>query len=191
MSAAFVRNWWAFLIRGLIGIGVGIVSFLRPGITLVALVLLFGAYALLDGVVCLAGAVRAAEKHEHWGILLLEGIVGIAAAAVTLAWPAITALTLIYLIAGWAIMTGVAEIVAAVHLRKSVSGEWLLGLSGVLSIVFGILIAMAPIAGAFVIALWFGAYAFLFGVLLVGLALRLRQHDRHPLAGPRMTLPAH
>jgi len=174
-----------------VGILLGIFTFLWPQITLTSLVLLFGAYALIDGAISLAGAVRAAEHHERWGALLLEGIAGMVVAAITIAWPGITALVLVYLIAGWAVITGLAEIAAAVRLRRHIAGEWLLGMGGVLSVIFGVLIAFAPIAGALVIAVWFGVYALIFGIVLVTLGLRLRSWHRGIPEGPGHPAPAH
>ncbi len=118
MKILIAKNWWSLVLRGLAAIVLGLITIVWPGITLGALVLLFGAYALIDGLLSLAGAVRAAENHERWGALLFEGLAGIAAGIVTFAWPAITALTLVYVIAAWALITGVFEIAAAVRLRK-------------------------------------------------------------------------
>jgi len=191
MRIALATNWWALVIRGLAGIATGILTFVWPGITLVALVFLFAGYSLVDGVVSLIGAVRAAEAHERWGVLVLEGLVGIAAAIITAAWPGITALALVYVIAAWATVTGVLEIMAAIRLRNVISGEWLLVLSGVASVLFGFLLVIAPIAGAVVIALWVGAYALVFGVLLVALGLRLRAWGRQFAPGGAWAVPAH
>jgi uncharacterized membrane protein HdeD (DUF308 family) len=191
MNFVLARNWWSLVLRGLLGILIGIVTFISPGITLAALVFLFAGYALVDGVVSLAGAMRAAAADERWGALLIEGIAGIVAAFVTVLWPAITALGLVYVIAAWSIVTGIAELVAAVRLRKYISGEWLLALGGIASVIFGILVAAVPLAGALVIALWFGAYAFVFGVILVGLGFRLRSWERHLPAGGGIPSPAH
>jgi uncharacterized membrane protein HdeD (DUF308 family) len=165
MRIILATNWWSLVIRGIVAILLGIVTFAWPGITLTALVFLFGAYALLDGVVSLVGVVRAAQAHERWGALLIEGFAGIAAAIVTVLWPPLTALALVYVIGAWAVVTGIFEMVAAVRLRKYIAGEWLLALTGIASLLFGILIMIAPIAGALVIALWVGAYAMVFGVL--------------------------
>jgi uncharacterized membrane protein HdeD (DUF308 family) len=191
MRFVLARNWWSLVIRGFLGILIGILAILWPGITLIALVLLFAGYALLDGIVSIVGAVHAVAAHERWGALLFEGIAGIAIAMITLFWPAITAFGLIMLIAAWSIITGIAEIVIAVHLRKYVSGEWLLALGGIASVLFGILVAAVPLAGALVIALWFGAYAFVFGVLMVVLGFRLRNLDRTLLTGGGIPAPAH
>ena len=192
MRFALARNWWSLVIRGLLGVIIGLISFMWPGITLTALVFLFAGYALVDGVVNLAGAVHAVAARERWGALLFEGIVGIAAAVVTVLWPAITTITLAFVVAAWAIITGIAEIVAAVRLRKHVSGEWLLALGGIASLVFGVFVALTPIAGALVIALWFGAYALVFGLLLIALGFRLRTWDRTQfMGGGHIPAPAH
>jgi uncharacterized membrane protein HdeD (DUF308 family) len=190
MNFALARNWWSLVIRGILGILLGIVSFAWPAITLHGLVLLFGFYALIDGVVNITGAVRAVAARERWGALLFEGIIGILAAIAAIAWPAITALALVYIIAAWAIIHGIAEVAAAARLRKWVRGEWLLGLAGVLSILFGVLIAAAPLVGAVVIAVWFGAYALVFGVMLLALGFRLR-HLSHGVPGSSIPLPVH
>jgi uncharacterized membrane protein HdeD (DUF308 family) len=182
MRVVLAKNWWSLVIRGIVGIVLGVITFAWPGITLTALVFLFGGYALLDGILCIAGAVRAAEKRERWGVLLVEGVVGIATAVITVVWPAITALALVYLIAAWALVTGVLEIMAAIRLRRHITGEWLLVLGGVASVVFGILMVIAPLAGALVIAVWVGAYAFVFGALLVALGFRLRSWAKRYLS---------
>jgi len=189
MKVVLARNWWLLVIRGVIGILLGVVTFIWPGITLGALVLLFGFYALIDGLLSLAGAVRAASTHERWGALLIEGLAGIAAGIITFAWPSITALSLVYLIAAWALVTGVLEIIAAARLRKYIEGEWLLALSGVTSLVLGILMIALPLVGAFAIAYWVGAYAFVFGVLFIALGFRLRSwvkgfHAHGSIAAP-------
>ena len=152
---------------------------------------LFAGYALVDGGMSIAGAVRAAGSHEKWGSLLFEGIVGIAAALITVFWPAITALSLVFVVAAWAIVSGIAEIVTAVRLRKYISGEWLLALSGIASVLFGVLVAAVPLAGALVLAMWFGAYTLIFGVILVILGFRLRNWDRGLVSGGRVPAPAH
>ena len=191
MRFALAKNWWSLVIRGLLGILVGILTFMWPNITLTMLVFLFAAYALVDGVVDLAGAFRAVAAGERWGALLLEGIIGIAAAVITVLWPAITALGLVIVIGAWAMVTGVLEIAAAIRLRRHIRGEVLLLLGGIASLVFGLLLIARPLAGALVISLWFGAYAFVFGVILVALGLRLRTWDRVHYAGGGIPQPAH
>jgi uncharacterized membrane protein HdeD (DUF308 family) len=190
MRIALAKNWWSLAIRGIAAILVGVITFAWPGITLTGLVLLFGAYALLDGIFSIAGMVRAARSHERWGSLLLEGVAGLVAALVTMVWPAITAISLLYVIAAWALVTGVLEIAAAVRLRKHVSGEWMLALSGVLSLAFGVLIVLFPLAGALAITLWVGAYCVIFGAVLVALGFRLRNWSG-AVAGPSLAVPAH
>ncbi|HEY0351084.1 MAG TPA: HdeD family acid-resistance protein [Gemmatimonadales bacterium] len=167
------RNWWAVSLRGLAGILFGIITFFAPAISLAALVLLFGAYALVDGVLAIVTAVRR-RGADRWWLLLLEGLVGIAAGVLTFMWPAITAVALLYLIAAWALVTGAFEIAAAIRLRKAISGEWLLALSGVFSIALGVLLVLFPGPGALAVTIWIGAYAFVFGALLFALGLRLR-----------------
>jgi uncharacterized membrane protein HdeD (DUF308 family) len=179
------RNWWVVLLRGLAGIAFGVMTFLAPRLSLTALVFLFGAYALADGVLAIVSVVLRRAKGDRWGLLLLEGIVGIAIAAATMLWPGITALSLLFLIAGWLVATGALEIATAVALRKQITGEWLLALSGILSIAFGVLIFLLPGPGALAVLIWIGTYALVFGAVLVALALRLRSwsrmHPTHPL----------
>jgi uncharacterized membrane protein HdeD (DUF308 family) len=174
MLDQLTRNWWALALRGVVAILFALIAFSRPGVTLVALVWVWGAYAFLDGVFALIAAVRAAEAHQRWGMLLLEGISGIAAGIIAFVWTGITALVLVYLIAAWAIVTGIFEIAAAVRLRQMIEGEWLLGLSGVLSILLGLLFAARPAAGAVAWVWLIGAYALIFGILLLALSFRLR-----------------
>jgi uncharacterized membrane protein HdeD (DUF308 family) len=174
MTIALAINWWSLVIRGLVAILLGIITLAWPGITFGTLVLLFGAYAFLDGIFSLVGAWKASRAHERWGVLVLEGVTGLIAAALTVAWPAITALALVYIIAAWAIVTGIFEIAAAVRLRRYIKGEWLLILLGIVSVAFGVLLVASPLMGALVIAIWLGVYALIFGTMLVGLGLRLR-----------------
>ena len=180
------HNWWAVVLRGVLGLLFGIITFFAPGLSLAALVTLYGAYALVDGVFAIVSAVRR-RGTERWGMLLLEGIAGIAAGLVTLVWPGITAIALLYLIAAWSLFTGIMEVVAAVRLRKVITGEWMLGLSGVLSIGFGLLLMLFPGVGALAVVLWIGAYAIMFGALLIGLGFRLRSWGRHGTPHPAAT----
>jgi uncharacterized membrane protein HdeD (DUF308 family) len=170
-----VRNWWAIALRGVAAILFGIMAFAVPGITLAALILLFGAYALVDGVLNIIAAVRGRHAERPAWLLLFEGVVSVAAGVVAFLMPDVTALALLYLIGAWAVITGVLEIVVAVRLRRRIQGEWWLALSGVLSVILGVLIVMAPGAGALALVLWIGAYAIVFGALLVALAFRLRR----------------
>jgi uncharacterized membrane protein HdeD (DUF308 family) len=189
MVPLLATSWWSLLIRGLLAIIVGLIAFVFPGITLGALVILFGAYALLDGILGIVGAVRATRAHERWGWLLFEGIAGIVAATITILWPAITALALVYVIGAWALVTGALEIAAAIQLRRYIPGEWLLIVSGFASIVFGIFVMTVPLAGALAIALCVGVYTMFFGVLMVGLGIRLRGRIRSLDIGSSIPLP--
>jgi uncharacterized membrane protein HdeD (DUF308 family) len=184
------RNWWIVLIRGLAGIAFGVLTFIAPGISLAALVLVFGAYALTDGVLAIVSAVRRGRRAERWWLLLIEGLIGIAAGITTLLWPGITALALLYLVAFWAIMGGILEIVAAVQLRRVLEHEWLLALSGIASVVLGVLLLLFPVAGALTLVVWIGAYALVFGALLVALSLRLRAWSRGHTSHTRAFSPA-
>ncbi len=175
MLDALAKNWWALALRGVAAVLFGLLTFVLPGITLVTFVFLFGAYALVDGFFNVVASFRVAS--HHWA-LLIEGVIGIIAGIITFMWPAITAITLLYVIAFWAIFTGVFEIVAGIRLRKVITNEWFLLLMGVLSALFGILILMAPGPGALAIVIWIGVYAVLFGFALLALAFRLRGHRR-------------
>jgi uncharacterized membrane protein HdeD (DUF308 family) len=172
------RNWWAVVLRGVMGILFGLVTFVAPGISLAALVLVFGAYALVDGVLAIVSAVRHRGASDRWWVLLLAGLAGVAAGVVTLVWPGITALALLYMIAAWALLTGALEIAAAIRLRKAITGEWLLLLSGIVSIGLGVLLVLFPGPGALAVVLWIGAWALVFGVVLIALGLRLRSWGR-------------
>lgn len=190
MAAVLATNWWALALRGAASILFGLLAFAIPGVTLAVIVWIFGAYALVDGILAIVAAVRAARGHQRWGAFVLEGAVGLAAGLITLFVPGLTLFFLVYMVGAWAIMTGVFEIAAAIRLRKHISGEFLLGLMGVLSIAFGIMIFAAPIAGAIVIAWWLGAYALIFGVLVLALAFRLRSMKGTLLAGERPSASA-
>lgn len=177
------KHWWALALRGVLGIIVGLIALLFPGLTLAALILLLAAYLLVDGVFTLAAGVQAARKHERSWPLLLEGAADIAACLIAFFWPAITLLALVYVIGFWAIVSGILMIASAFRpLRRP---EWLLTLAGALSVIFGVLILLAPMAGALVLAWWFGAYALVFGVVLLILAFRLHGRARRPDAMPR------
>jgi uncharacterized membrane protein HdeD (DUF308 family) len=170
------RNWWLLLLRGIAGIGFGVLAFLWPGITLLVLVFLFGAYALVDGALAVAAAFARRGGRAPTGWLVLIGVLGIAVGVATFFWPGITAIALLAMIAAWSILHGVFEIAGAIRLRREIEGEWLLILSGVLSVAFGALLLIFPGAGALAVVWLIGAYAVVFGVLLVVLSLRLRGH---------------
>jgi len=172
------RNWWALALRGLAAIVFGLLAFILPGITLTALILLFSAYMLVDGVFAIVAAVRAEERDTRWWLLLAEGVLGVLAGIVAFAWPGLTALALLYLVAAWSIITGILQIVGAIRLRREIEGEWALILGGVLSVVFGVLLAVLPGPGILALLWLIGAYAVVSGVLLIILAFRVRNEPR-------------
>jgi uncharacterized membrane protein HdeD (DUF308 family) len=168
------RHWWVIALRGLAAVLFGVLAFVWPGMTLAVLVLLFGAYALVDGILAIVVAVRGGTDHRLF--MGLEGVVGVLAGLATFVFPGLTALVLLYIIAFWAVLTGVLEVVAAVRLRRAITNEWGLIIGGVLSVLFGIVLIAAPGAGALAVVFVIGAYAVLFGVTLLMLWWRLRSH---------------
>ncbi len=175
MMRVLARNWWALALRGVFAILFAVLSVFWPRITVRILVLLFGAYALVDGIFAVIAAIRAAEHHARWGALLLEGLAGLAVGIATFFWPAVTALALLYFIAAWAIVTGFFEIAAALRLRREIQGEWALILAGILSVFFGVLLLAFPGAGALAVVWLIAVYALAFGILLLLLGFRLRR----------------
>jgi uncharacterized membrane protein HdeD (DUF308 family) len=182
------RNWWAIALRGVLAIVFGILTLLWPGLTVLVLVALFGAWALLDGIFSIVAAWQRRERRGSWWPLLLEGLLGIAAGVVTWVWPELTALGLLAVIAVWAIVTGLMEIAAAIRLRRVITNEVWLALAGVGSVVFGVLVLLFPGAGAIGIAWAIGWYAIVFGALLVALGFRLGG-ARGPMVGAQASTP--
>ena len=180
MSAALARNWWAVALRGAFAIVFGLVAFLSPVITIESLVLLFAAYMLADGVFAIVAGVRAAAHHERWVLMIIEGIVDIAAGVVALMLPAITVLVFVTLLGVWAVISGATMTFYAFRLHAT-HGRWLLLLSGLVSLLWGAMLFIAPVTGALVLTWWVGAYALAFGVMLLILAFRLRsRHATRP-----------
>jgi uncharacterized membrane protein HdeD (DUF308 family) len=177
------RGWWRLLLRGLAAIAFGVLTWLRPGISLAALVLLFGAYAMADGILGVWTAIAGRKDQEYWWVLLLGGLLGIGIGLLTFAVPSLTALGLLFYIAIWAIGRGVLEIVAAIRLRKEIRGEWLLILGGLASVAFGVLLMAQPGAGALTLLWLIAAYAVLYGIVLEALALKARAFGRHLAQG--------
>ncbi len=163
------RHWRLILVRGVAAIVFGILCFVWPAISLLALVLLYGAYTIVDGLSAIIWGARS-----RWTWMVVVGVVSVLGGLIAFFWPGITALALLYLIAAWAIVRGVSEIVAALHLRRHLTDEWLLAGSGALSILFGVLVALFPGAGAIALVWAIGAFAVILGILAVSLALRLR-----------------
>ena len=174
MASELARNWWLVALRGVIGILFGIGAFIWPESTLAALVLLFGAYVFVDGIFALIAGIGMRRQLSLWWLVVLEGVAGIILGLLTFRSPDTTALVLLTLIAAWSIVSGIFEIATALRLRKLIANEWLLILSGVVSIIFGILLIAQPGAGAISIVWLLGAYALLFGILTLMLAFRLR-----------------
>jgi uncharacterized membrane protein HdeD (DUF308 family) len=162
------------LIRGIVGVAIGALAILWPGITLAVLVGIFGFYAILDGITNLMLGLSRREPHTGSWAQAVQGVFGVCAGVLALLWPGVTALVLVLFIGAWAIVTGVLEIIAAVRLRRVISGEWLLALSGCMSVLFGILVFAFPGAGAVSIAWILGVYTAAAGMLLIVLGLRLR-----------------
>jgi uncharacterized membrane protein HdeD (DUF308 family) len=183
MSNLLDQNWWAIALRGLCAIIFGIIALLLPGVTIASLVLLFGAYMLVDGVLAIVAGVRAARRHERWGMLVFEGIVDLIASAIAFVAPLATVLAFIFLLAAWSMVSGVLLIVAMFRLNVT-HGRWLMGLSGVLSVIWGILLVAWPAVGAVVLTWWLGAYALVFGGALLALAFKLRSR-RHEIPASR------
>ena len=173
MLVVYTSSWWALVLRGLAAIAFGVLAFVWPQITLTALVFLWGAYALVDGAFAIAAGVKSHGENKRWWVLLLEGILGVAAGLVAFLVPGITALALLGLIAAWAMVTGAFEIAAAIQLRKHIKGEWLLALAGVASVLFALALLFNPAVGALALVWLIGAYSIVFGVLLIVLGVRL------------------
>jgi uncharacterized membrane protein HdeD (DUF308 family) len=173
MAQVLIGNWWALAIRGVFAIIFAVIAFLWPGITAAALVLLFGAYALVDGVFALIAALRAARHHGRSGPLLLEGILDLVIAAIVFFWPVEALIAIVYFIAIWAVISGIALIAAGIALIR-IAGEWLLVLSGIISLLLGIILFVQPGTGVIALSWWLGIYALLFGISLIGAAFRLR-----------------
>lgn len=168
------RAWHWIVLRGVFALLFGIFAFIWPGITLAALVLVWGAYAIADGVMALIAAFTMHEEGKPMASLIVVGILGIAAGVVTFLWPGMTALVLLLFIASWAVLMGIFEIAAAIRLRKHIENEWLLALSGLVSIVFGVLLFLQPGAGALAVIWLIGSFAIFFGIVLIALGIRLK-----------------
>jgi uncharacterized membrane protein HdeD (DUF308 family) len=183
MYTELTRNWWALALRGVLAIAFGTLALLWPALALLVVVVSFAAYALVDGVFAIMAAVTGQRPGRRWWSLVLEGVLGISAGVLTLLWPGITWLVLLYLMAYWAIATGVFEVVAAVRLRKEIEGEWALALSGILSVLFGLTLVVLPDVATLAVAWLIATYWILFGALLLTLAFRLRTGRYLPTMG--------
>jgi uncharacterized membrane protein HdeD (DUF308 family) len=173
MSAALARNWWAVALRGVLSILFGLFALLTPGVVLLSLALAFAVYLLADGVLAIVSAIRAARAHERWGLLLGEGVLNILMGLLAALFPVGAVFGFVIATAAWALVTGVMMVGAGLRLEARRGRTWLI-LGGVVSAIWGVMIAIAPVIGAVVLTWWLGAYAFAFGVALLVLALRLR-----------------
>jgi uncharacterized membrane protein HdeD (DUF308 family) len=179
LVALLVRNWWAIGLRGALAIVFGLVALFLPGATMLSLVIVFAIYAFVDGVFGIVSAVRAAQAGQRWGLLVFEGLVNIAFAVIAVLWPGLTAIAFVLIVAVWAILTGGLELAAAFRLGTA-DGRWWLVVGGVVSLLYGALLIVAPMIGAVVLTWWLGAYALIFGVSLVVLAFKLKARlDEH------------
>jgi uncharacterized membrane protein HdeD (DUF308 family) len=178
MLAMLSRNWWAFALQGVVAVIWGVLAILWPGLTLRVLVTLFGAYALVDGVISVIAGIAAHERNQRWWGVVMRGVAGIIIGLVTFFWPGLTALALLYFIAAWEIATGILLILGAVQMRRTIENEWVMILSGAASIVFGVILFVFPGAGALSLVWLIGAYSIAFGVMLLALAFRLRRVPR-------------
>jgi uncharacterized membrane protein HdeD (DUF308 family) len=174
LTGLMTRNWWVLLLRGIVAMLFGIIALRAPGVTLGVLVLLFGFYALIDGIFALIAALTGWRHREDRWLLLLEGLIGLAAGFVTLHAAVITAVALIFFIASWALATGVLKVIEAIRLRKEISNEFWLALSGVASVIFAFLVMLNPVAGALAMIWLIGWYALFMGAMLIMLSFRLR-----------------
>jgi len=174
LARILFRNWWLLLLRGIAAIAFGVLTWAMPQASLAALVLLFGVYALVDGALAVATAIAAPGGSEQRWLVALWGLVGIGAGVITFLAPDVTALALLFYIAIWAVATGVLQIAAAIRLRREIEGEWILGLAGLASVVFGVVLVAKPGAGALAVLWIIATYAVVFGILLVILAFKAR-----------------
>jgi uncharacterized membrane protein HdeD (DUF308 family) len=170
------RNWWMPALRGLIAVIFGILAIIWPGLTVLTLIIFFGAFAIVDGVFAIGTAIWRAEQRMEWWPLLAEGILGIIIGIIAFVWPSLTALGLLYVIGAWAIITGAVEIVAALRLRAMIPNEWFLIVSGALSVLWGLILFIFPGTGAIALVWLIGIFAIIYGVALIAFAMRVRSH---------------
>jgi uncharacterized membrane protein HdeD (DUF308 family) len=189
MIAEAARHWWALAIRGALAILIGLIAFIMPGAFALGIAVLFGVFMLLNGIFATYAGIQARNTVRHWWAFLLEGLTGIVAGLLTILFPLLGVLVFIYFIAAWALITGLMQIMAAIRLREQIEGEWRMALSGVLSIVFAVLLAIWPESGAIAVSWLIGAYAILFGVILLALAFHLKGLNDRTAPG-RATGPA-
>jgi uncharacterized membrane protein HdeD (DUF308 family) len=183
MSDLLAQNWWAIALRGVCAILFGIIALLMPGAAIFALLLLFTAYMLVDGIFAIVAGIRAARHHERWGWLILEGAADLIAGAIAVLWPIAPVIAFVFLVGAWAIVSGSLLFAASFRLQLA-HGRWLMLLGGAVSVIWGVLLIIWPLLGAVVLTWWMAAYALVFGGLLLVLAFRLRrQRNRGAVPG--------
>jgi uncharacterized membrane protein HdeD (DUF308 family) len=182
MLQSIAQSWWLYALRGVAAIIFGVLAFVSPGSTLLALVLVFGIYAVVDGVLAVISSFQIREVSNRWWVVLLEGLAGVIVGIVAILYPSLTAGVLLLLIAFWAVFTGIMEIIAAIRLRQEIDNEWSLVLSGILSIILGVILVVYPSSGAVGLVWAVGLYAIFFGVLMLYLAFQLRGYLRQAAA---------
>lgn len=180
MTRLLAQNWWAIAFRGLFAIAFGLVALILPGLTMAALLVWFAVYMLVDGVLAIVAGLRAAQRHERWAMLALEGVADLVAAGIAVLWPLVTLLAVATLLGVWAIVSGALLFAAGLRLDLA-HGRWLMALGGAVSIAWGVLLILRPLVGALALAWWLGAYALLFGAALLALGLHLRRRRPPPL----------
>ncbi|WP_370678916.1 HdeD family acid-resistance protein [Comamonas sp. GB3 AK4-5] len=178
LSILLHRTWWVLLLRGLVAIAFGVLTFAQPGVSLVALMLTFGVFTFVDGILGMYAAIRGRGLGGHWWVLMLWGLVGVIVGVLTVVAPAVTALVMTIYIAAWALVTGVMQIIAALRLRKEIRGEWLLVLGGAMSVLFGGFVLAQPGAGMMAMLWVLALYAVLLGLVMVLLAFKVRKGVR-------------
>ena len=169
-------RWGWVILRGVVAILFGLFAFARPGALSLGLVMLFAAYAFVGGIATIIAAAQRGRAGANWGMLMTDGILGIAVAVVAVLWPASAVLAFVWVLAAWAIVTGALEIASAISLRKVVEHEWALGLAGAATVALGLLFLFRPLAGGLAVVWWLGAYAIAFGALMLVLGFRLRSY---------------
>lgn len=183
MAAVLAQNWWAVALRGALAVLFGLIALFAPTAAIISLVLVFAAYMLVDGVFGIVSAVRAATQHGRWGLLLLEGVANLIVGVIAFLWPVSAAVAFVLLVAAWALVTGGLMIGAAFRLDGA-HGRWWLALGGVVSVLFGAALVLAPLVGAVVLTWWFAGYAVAFGIMLLMLAVKLRARRLEGPTGP-------
>ncbi|MGH6875714.1 MAG: HdeD family acid-resistance protein [Aestuariivirgaceae bacterium] len=187
MHRILQENWWVIALRGILGIIFGLIALFFPGVTILSLVLLFSAYMLVDGAFSIAGALRPGRRNDRWGWMLLSGIWSILTAVVAFLWPGLTAVVFVLILAAWSIVSGALMLAAAFRMRSGARARGWLIFAGIISLLFGALLVLAPLMGAIVLTWWLGAYVLVTSVLMLALAFTLRSRTSRPdgTQGPR------